>query len=222
MRGTQMRKRMHRTLAVVMLFLLLMPAVFAAHAADDARINLESANPSGDVLQLIFFSDAEEAPGLESLKITMDGTPVAAESINTIDYADPGTSYLFLFDTNTAVTERALPDMQTIAKGIIESLGVTDNALIVPVGQEIDPKGFSDDKSALNATIDALTRGSEKTDLYTSVSDAVKLLENDATLRPRRCLVVLNSVPATVCVSVISALSPVTAARTTSLFTTAR
>ena len=99
MRGTQMRKRMHRTLAVVMLFLLLMPAGFAAHAADDARINLESANPSGDVLQLIFFSSAEEAPSLESLKIAMDGKPVAVDSINTIDYADPGTSYLFLFDT---------------------------------------------------------------------------------------------------------------------------
>ena len=30
-----------------------------------------------------------------------------------------------------------------------------------------------------------------QTDLYTSVSEAVKLLENDTTLRPRRCLVVM-------------------------------
>lgn len=180
-----------RALLTLMSAALLLPAFSAAAAAEDAQMNLESANPSGDVLQLVFYSDAKDAPSLETLKVTIDGKPVAVESVNTIDYADPGTSYLFLFDTNTAVTERALPDMQKIAKGIVEKFGAMDQALVVPVGGEIDKKAFSDDKDKISASIDALTRGSEATDLYTSISNAVKLLENDASLRPRRCLIVM-------------------------------
>lgn len=191
MKANKRSNPFRRTLAAMMFFALLLPAFAAASAAGDARINLESANVSGDVLQLIFYSDAEEAPSPETLQVSIDGSPVAADSIHTIDYADPGTSYLFLFDTNTAVTERALPDMQSIAKGLIERFGAQDNALIAPIGQTIDARGFTDDKNALNTSIDALQRGYGATDLYTSVSDAVKLLENDATLRPRRCLVVM-------------------------------
>ena len=191
MKANKRNNQLRRALALALFFALLLPAAGAAFAAGDVRINLESANVSGGVLQLIFYSDAEEAPSLDSLQVSIDGTPVAADSVNTIDYADPGTSYLFLFDTNTAVTERALPDMQTIAKGIVERFGAQDSALIVPIGQPIDVRGFTDDKDALNASIDALTRGYGQTDLYTSVSEAVKLLENDTTLRPRRCLVVM-------------------------------
>ncbi len=191
MKAKMRNNSVRRALAAMMFVALLLPAFAAASAAGDARINLESANISGDVLQLIFYSGAEEAPSQETLSVSIDGSSVAVDSINTIDYADPGTSYLFLFDTNTAVTERALPDMQTIARGLIAKFGAQDNALIVPIGQAIDVRGFTDDKNALNTSIEDLQRGYGKTDLYSSISEAVKLLENDATLRPRRCLVVM-------------------------------
>ncbi len=187
------RKNNHPRRAWLSLLLaaLMIPTFAGALADGDAQISIESANPSGDVLQLIFYSSAEEPPSLETLKASIDGQSLAIESVNTIDYADPGTTYLFLFDTNTAVTERALPDMQTIAKGIVAKFGTMDNALIVPVGGEIDKKALSDDKDKINEAIDALTRGSEKTDLYTSIASAIKLLEGDASLRPRRCLIVM-------------------------------
>ncbi|MEA4914952.1 MAG: VWA domain-containing protein [Christensenella sp.] len=184
-------KSMRRALSLLLFCALSMGAFAAASAAGEARLNLESANVSGDVLQLIFYDDAEEAPSAENLSISVDGTVVPAISVNPIDYADPGTSYLFLLDTNTAVTERALPDMQSMAKSLVEKLGVNDNALILPIGQPIEAKAFSDDKDALNASVDALTRGDSETDLYSSMSDAIRLLENDTTLRPRRCLVVM-------------------------------
>lgn len=187
----QCNNQIRRALIVIMLLVLILPAFSAAAAEEDARINLESANLSGTMLQLIFYSGDAEAPTLETLQVSIDGTPLTLNSLDTIDYADPGTSYLFLFDTNTAVTERALPDMQDIANGIVEKFGSMDNGLIVPVGGEIDKKAFSDDQDALRDTIESLTRGTEKTDLYTSIADAVKLLENDKTLRPRRCLVVM-------------------------------
>ena len=191
MKNVRIQDRFRRMTAVLLLATLMMFAIPSAFAQGDTRINLESANPSGEVLQLIFYSDAAETPSPENLKVTIGGTDIAIESVNSIDYANPGTSYLFLIDTNTAVTERALPDMQTIAKGIIEKMGALDNALIVPIGQNIDAKDFSDNKDALSDMVDTLTRGTGETDLYTSVSEAIKLLENDATLRPRRCLVVM-------------------------------
>ena len=191
MMQTQPRRRSRRMLAILAVVALMMASLPAAFADGDARINLESANPSGDILQLIFYSDAAEAPTLENLKVSIGGTAVAIESINPLSYADPGTSYLFLIDTNTAVTERALPDMQAITKGTIERMGALDNALIVPIGGTIDPKNFSSDVDSLNAAVDALTHGAGETDLYTSISEAVKLLESEQTLRPRRCLVIM-------------------------------
>ena len=185
-------KPLRRVWAAILLCVMLIPVWTASAAEGEARLNLESANPSGDVLQLIFFSDAEEAPTAESLQISVDGTVVPAISVNTIDYADPGTSYLMLLDTNTAVTERALPDMQSIARSVIERLGANDNALIVPIGQEIDAKGFTDDPEKLTAGVDALMRKDTQTDLYSSISTAIRLLENDTTLKPRRCLVVMS------------------------------
>ena len=184
-------KTTRQALALLLLCALLTGAFAAAGAEGEAKLNLESATVSGDVLQVIFYDDAEEAPSAETLSISVDGTVVPAISVNPIDYADPGTSYLFLLDTNTAVTERALPDMQTMAKSLVEKLGVNDNALILPIGQPIEANAFSDDKDALNTSIDALTRGETETDLYSSMSDAIRLLENDTTLRPRRCLVVM-------------------------------
>ncbi len=187
----KMGKSTRRALAFLLFCALLTGAFASAGAEGEAKLNLESATVSGDVLQLIFYDDAEEAPSAENLSISVDGTVVPAISVNPIDYADPGTSYLFLLDTNTAVTERALPDMQTIAKSLVEKLGVNDNALILPIGQPMEANAFSDDKDALNTSIDALSRGETETDLYSSMSDAIRLLENDATLRPRRCLVVM-------------------------------
>ena len=186
-----MGKSIRRGWAAI-LFCALMVGTFAASSAKgEERLNLESANPSGDVLQLVFFDDVEEAPGADTLQVSVDGTVVPVISVNTIDYADPGTSYLFLLDTNTAVTERALPDMQTMVKSMIARFGVNDNALIVPIGQAADAKGFIDDAEKLNAAVEALKRGDTQTDLYSSVSDAIQLLENDTTLKPRRCLVVM-------------------------------
>jgi hypothetical protein len=184
-------KRWHRLLRVLLPIALMICVVGTAAAADEVRINIERANPSGGVLQLIFYSAAEETPTPETLQVSLDGVQAAVSSVDTIDYADPGTSYLFLFDTNTAVTERAIPDMQRIAKSITKQFGTLDNALIVPVGGEIDKKAFSDDTVELDRSIDSLTRGTEASDLYTSISNAIKLLESDETLRPRRCLVVM-------------------------------
>ncbi len=186
-----MNKWIRRAWAAMLFSVLLLGTFAVAGAKAEERLNLESANPSGDVLQLVFFDDSEEAPSADTLQVSVDGTVVPAISVNTIDYADPGTSYLFLLDTNTAVTERALPDMQSMLKGMIARFGVNDNAQIVPIGQEIDAKGFIDDTEKLNTAVDALTRGDTKTDLYSSLSDAIRLLENDTTLKPRRCLVVM-------------------------------
>lgn len=184
-------KPLRRALAAILLCAMMIPVLSSTNAAGDARLNIESANPCGDVLQVVFFDDSEEAPTADSLQISVEGTPVPAISVNTIDYADPGTSYLVLVDTNTAVTERALPDMQTIAKGLIERLGANDNALIVPIGQTPDANNFSNDAGKLSSSVDALVRGETQTDLYSSLTYAISMLEYDMTLKPRRCLIVM-------------------------------
>lgn len=185
------RKSMLRTMVMLFSLVLLMPFGRSAYAADADLMNLLGTNASGDVLQLVFYTSAAEAPSLETLSLSIAGQPVKLESINPLSYADPGTSYVFLFDTNTAVTERALPDMQALAKGIVAKMGAEDNALILPIGQKLEQSAFSSDQKTLEAAIDALSADGGGADLYSTISDAVSLCESGKDVRARTCVVVM-------------------------------
>jgi hypothetical protein len=178
-------------LSLLVVLALVLAFVPTAIAAQDEQVNLEGSVVSGDVLQLVFYSSAAQTPSVENIAVEIEGKPVALKSVNPISYADPGTSYIFLFDTNTAVTERALPDMKTIARTVIDKMGVQDHALIAPLGAEIDEKNFTDVSEKLSAQIDDLQAGKEPQDLYSSMYDALKLLSESSSLRARKCLVVI-------------------------------
>ncbi|MEA4870824.1 MAG: hypothetical protein VB062_09365 [Christensenella sp.] len=191
MNHTLQRKAILRAMAALFALALLLPLGRAAYAADADKINLLGTNVSGDVLQVVFYTDAEEAPSLETLSLSVAGRQVALESVTPLSYADPGTSYVFLFDTNTAVTERALPDMQALAKGIVDQMGAEDNALVLPIGQAMDQAQFRSDHKTLEAAIGALAYGGGGADLYSSISDAVSLCESGEGVRARTCVVVM-------------------------------
>ncbi len=176
--------------AAVVLFVVLSCAA-GAFAANEAQLNIEGSHVSGSVLQIILYCDASEAPSADTLSVTLDGQPVEVKSVSPLSYADPGTTYMLLIDTNTAVTERALTDMQAIARLLVEGMGSQDNALIVPLGAEITARDLSDDPTALNAQIDALQKDSNQADLYTSMSDALTLMTESDALQPRKCLVAM-------------------------------
>lgn len=181
-------KRILCAAAALALVLALMPA---ALAEGDARLFIEGGDVSGNVLHVVFYSDAEETPSLENLSAQIDGQAVSLKSVNPLSYADPGTSYVLLFDTNTAVTSRALPDMQKIARTLLDGMGAADNMLIAALGGEMSVKDFLDDPDEISTKIDALTAGTEPQDLYSSMYDALKLLSESEGLRARKCLVVM-------------------------------
>ena len=181
-------KKLFGLLIVLALVLAFIPT---AIAAQDEQINLEGSVVSGDVLQLVFYSSAAPTPSVENITLEIEGNPVALKSVNPISFADPGTSYIFLLDTNTAVSERALSDMKTIVRTMVDKMGVQDNVLITPMGAEIDERNFTDDSPKLSAQIEALQKGNEPQDLYASMYNALKLLSESNGLRARKCLVVI-------------------------------
>lgn len=181
-------KKLFSLLIALTLVLALLPT---AIAADDEQLNIEGSVVSGNVLQIVFYCDAAQTPSKENMALEIDGQAVALKSVNPISYADPGTSYIFLFDTNTAVTERALPDMKSIARTVVKQMGAQDNMLIAALGAEFGKDNFSDDAEALDAQIEALQKGNEPQDLYSSMYDALKLLSGENDLRARKCLVVI-------------------------------
>ena len=187
-----MRVRVTKKLFSMLIALALVFALLpTAMAADDEQLNIEGGVVSGSVLQIVFYCNATQTPSADNMALEIDGKAVALKSINSISYADPGTSYVFLFDTNTALTERALPDMKTIARTVVKQMGVQDNMLVAALGEEVGKVGFNDDADKLNAQIEALQKGSEPQDLYSSMYDALKLLSGGKDLRARKCLVVI-------------------------------
>lgn len=185
-------RQLKRLLMLAMALAFVLAGMPSALAEDEAQLQIAGGNASGDVFQVVFYSNAPEAPTAETLSVLIDGQPVALKSVNPISYADPGTTYVILFDTNTAVTERALPDMKSIAERILAGMGTQDNALIAPLGGKISAADITDDADKLSAAIEALAKDESGTDLYSTMSDALKLLGgSDASLRPTKCLVVM-------------------------------
>lgn len=181
-------KKLFSLLIALTLVLALLPT---AIAAEDEQLNIEGSVVSGSVLQIVFYCNAAQTPSADNMALEIDGKAVALKSVNPISYADPGTSYLFLFDTNTAVTERALPDMKSIARYVVDQMGIQDNMLIAALGAEFGKDDFSDNAEVLDARIEALQKGNEPQDLYSSMYDALKLLSGETSLRARKCLVVI-------------------------------
>ena len=185
-------RQIKRLLMLVMTLAFVLAGIPSALAQDEAQLQIAGGNASGDVYQIVFYSSAPDAPTAETLSVQIDGQPVDLKSVNPISYADPGTTYVILFDTNTAVTERALPDMKSIAERILAGMGTQDNALIAPLGGKIAASDITDDTDKLNAAIEALAKDEGGTDLYSTMSDALKLLNGtDVSLRPRKCLIVM-------------------------------
>ena len=185
-------RTMKKFLMLAMALAFVLAGMPSALAQDEAQLQIAGGNASGDVYQIVFYSSAPDAPAAETLSVQIDGQPVALKSVNPISYADPGTTYVILFDTNTAVTERALPDMKSIAERILAGMGTQDNALIAPLGGKIAASDITDDADKLSASIEALAKDESGTDLYSTMSDALKLLNGtDVSLRPRKCLIVM-------------------------------
>lgn len=170
---------------------LVISLVPTAIAAEDEQLNIEGSVVSGSVLQIVFYCNAAQTPSEENLTLEIDGKTIELKSVNPISYADPGTSYIFLFDTNTAVTERALPDMKSIARTVVKKMGAQDNMLVAALGAEFGKSDFSDDTVALDAQIEALQKENKPQDLYSSMYDALTLLSGGTDLRARKCLVVI-------------------------------
>ena len=185
-------RQIKRLLMLAMALVFVLAGIPSALAQDEAQLQIAGGNASGDVYQIVFYSSAPDAPTVETLSVQIDGQPVDLKSVNPISYADPGTTYVILFDTNTAVTERALPDMKSIAERVLAGMGTQDNALIAPLGGKIAASDVTDDADKLNASIAALAKDESGTDLYSTMSDALKLLNGtDVSLRPRKCLIVM-------------------------------
>ena len=185
-------RQLKRLLMLAMALAFVLAVMPSALAEDEAQLQIAGGNASGDVFQVVFYSSAPEGPMEETLSVQIDGQPVDLKSVRPISYADPGTTYVFLFDTNTAVTERALPDMKSIAERILAGMGTQDNALIAPLGGKISAADITDDADKLNAALESLTKDESGTDLYSTMSDALKLLSGtDKSLRPRKCLIVM-------------------------------
>ena len=185
-------RQLKRLLMLAMALAFVLAVMPSALAEDEAQLQIAGGNASGDVFQVVFYSSAPEGPMEETLSVQIDGQPVDLKSVKPISYADPGTTYVFLFDTNTAVTERALPDMKSIAERILAGMGTQDNALIAPLGGKISAADITDDADKLSAAIESLAKDESGTDLYSTMSDALKLLGgSDASLRPRKCLIVM-------------------------------
>ena len=162
-----------------------------AMADGETALYLDGTQVSGDVLQGVFFCDAEEAPKAEELTVSLDGQDVALKSVSPLSYADPGTTYVILADTDTAVTERALKDMQIICRAVVNAMGASDNAAIVGIDAQLSKEDISDQKDVLNGRIDALKKTGGTRDLYASMSQALKLLQNGGEVRARKCLIVM-------------------------------
>ena len=110
-------------------------------------------------------------------------------------FSDTGgpVTYFCLVDISGSMTEGGISQTQEILKQFVDRKGKEDNLCIMTMGNDVSSSGFLSEKEALMDAIGEIERiGSEDTNLYYSITEALNVLKTDGAVHEKRCLLVFS------------------------------
>ena len=75
---------------------------------------------------------------------------------------------------------------------VVDGMKDGDNMAVGTLGNQTETSGFLTDREALRGVVEALEAGREDTNLYAGIVESIKALRTDASVNPRKCLVILS------------------------------
>lgn len=185
-------KRKNRFVALLLAALLFtLPVVCLADEIRTApELNIECCLLSGETLSVVFHTNMDVTKTKFSAMI--DSFDLGVSAAARYEAEGGGTSYLVLADLGE-VNEKELVKIEALVKAAASLVGENDNIAIMPLGASLNKNPFTAVQSAINAQL-ALIKPieGEKTNLYSGIVQAVKLLNSTLGVKAARKLIIVS------------------------------
>lgn len=115
------------------------------------------------------------------------------EDIKTLQERKEPITFLCLVDISGSMTEEGIAQTKNVLKQFVEAKEAEDNFCITTMGNDVTSSGFLTDRDKLTETVDGIARiGTEDTNLYYSITEALNVLKTDKAVYKKRCLVIFS------------------------------
>ncbi len=181
---------MKKLIVFILIVLFLLPS--AAYAVQPLAVNLEGIDLQTNQLSLYFNTNYDKALSKEQLTVKAGAIELPVLDLKSVEASGCGITYLFLVDVSGSIKEKKLADMKSMMNGIVSRMGEKDNGAIMLVGNDSVLKAFESGKDNLQTQITAIENSSQDTNLYAAIIQALDILNTDAKVQTKKCLIVLS------------------------------
>lgn len=141
-------------------------------------------NQNGEDIFKPIISESSLLIGKNSLEI---------EEMKSLSEVNESITYLCLVDISGSMTEEGIDQTKEILKQFADRKNDQDNFCITTMGNDVESSGFLTDKTALMEAVEGIERiGSEDTNLYYSITEALNVLKTDKAVHKKRCLLIFS------------------------------
>ncbi|MCI8322733.1 MAG: FHA domain-containing protein [Lachnospiraceae bacterium] len=143
------------------------------------------------------FVNKNEAEGFSPSKaestLMIGKNTLQIEDIKTLQEMKEPVTYLCLVDISGSMTEEGIGETKDVLKQFVEAKAAEDNFCITTMGNDVTSSGFLSDSDKLTEVVDGIHRiGTEDTNLYYSITEALNVLKTDKAVHKKRCLVIFS------------------------------
>lgn len=143
------------------------------------------------------FVNQNEADGFTPSKtdstLLIGKNPLQIEDIKSFRELKEPITYLCLVDISGSMTEDGITQTKNVLRQLVEAKDADDNFCITTMGNDVKSSGFLSDQEKLAEMIEGIERvGTEDTNLYYSINEALNELKTDKAVHKKRCLVIFS------------------------------
>lgn len=132
-------------------------------------------------------------PSVSESSVLIGKNTLEIENIRTFSDTDEPVTYLCLVDISGSMTQTGITQTQDVLKQFVDQKGKEDNFCITTMGNDVRSSGFLSEKEALIEAVEGIERiGSEDTNLYYSITEALNVLRTDSAVHKKRCLIIFS------------------------------
>jgi len=132
-------------------------------------------------------------PAMDGCSLLIGKNPVTVKEIRSFQEMGEPVTYLCLVDISGSMTKEGIEQTRSILRQLAEKKKDGDNVCITTMGNEMQSFGFLSKREELGAAIDSIERiGTEDTNLYYSLTEALNVLKTDSKVHKKRCLLIFS------------------------------
>lgn len=195
--GSRLLHRRKSAGAMALLSILCCLCAGVTVSAEDALqigIDQYEVTDEGNILVYVNQNGEEEfVPSAQESSLLIGKNTLSVTDISSFSERGEPITYMCLVDISGSMTEDGITHTKEVLRQFVEDKGPEDNLCITTMGNDMKSSGFlSDEKELTDAVEDIARVGTEDTNLYYSVKEALDVLKTNRAVNQKRCLLIFS------------------------------